>query len=46
VELLTGLLFLACYFVFGLTVDALKWAIFSPCLCADITDLRERFCDS
>src|ERR1700683_1672331 len=29
VELLTGLLFLACYFVFGLTIDALKWAVFS-----------------
>src|SRR5271169_3049161 len=29
VELLTGLLFLACYFAFGLTVEALKWAVFS-----------------
>src|SRR3979409_1266925 len=43
VELLTGLLFLACYFVFGLTVDALKWAIFSALLVVlTITDLRER----
>src|SRR5581483_9392154 len=29
VELGTGLLFLACYFAFGLTPDALKWAIFA-----------------
>ena len=43
VELLTGLLFLACYFVFGLTVDALKWATFSALLVVlTITDLRER----
>src|SRR6266576_2846235 len=43
VELLTGCLFLACYFVFGLTVDALKWAIFSALLVVlTITDLRER----
>ena len=26
VEMLTALLFLACYFVFGPTVDAVKWA--------------------
>src|SRR5580704_3277641 len=32
VELLTGLLFLACYFAFGLSVDALKWATFSALL--------------
>jgi leader peptidase (prepilin peptidase)/N-methyltransferase len=43
VELLTGLLFLACYFAFGLTVDALKWAIFAALLVVlTITDLRER----
>jgi leader peptidase (prepilin peptidase) / N-methyltransferase len=43
VELLTGLLFLACYFAFGLTVDALKWAIFAGMLVVlTITDLRER----
>lgn len=43
VEFLTGLLFLACYFVFGLTVDALKWAVFAALLVVlTITDLRER----
>jgi leader peptidase (prepilin peptidase)/N-methyltransferase len=43
VELLTGLLFLACYFVFGPTVDALKWAVFAALLVVlTITDLRER----
>jgi leader peptidase (prepilin peptidase)/N-methyltransferase len=43
VELLTGLLFLACYFIFGLTVDALKWAVFAALLVVlTITDLRER----
>jgi leader peptidase (prepilin peptidase)/N-methyltransferase len=43
VELLAGLLFLACYFVFGLTVDALKWAVFAALLVVlTITDLRER----
>jgi leader peptidase (prepilin peptidase)/N-methyltransferase len=43
VELLTGLLFLACYFAFGLSVDALKWATFSALLIVlTITDLRER----
>lgn len=43
VELLTGLLFVACYFAFGLTLDALKWAIFSALLVdLTITDLRER----
>src|SRR5579863_2353983 len=29
VEFLTGLLFLGCYEVFGLTAEGLKWAIFS-----------------
>ena len=43
VELLTGLLFVACYFAFGLTVDALKWATFSALIVVlTITDLRER----
>jgi leader peptidase (prepilin peptidase) / N-methyltransferase len=43
VELLTGLLFLASYFVFGPTVDALKWAVFAALLVVlTITDLRER----
>jgi leader peptidase (prepilin peptidase) / N-methyltransferase len=43
VELLTGVLFLACYLVFGLTVDALKWAVFAALLVVlTITDLRER----
>ncbi len=43
VEFLTGLLFLACYFAFGLTVDALKWAVFAALLVVlTITDLRER----
>src|SRR5258708_23058425 len=43
VELLTGLLFLACYFAFGFTVDGLKWAVFSALLVVlTITDLRER----
>jgi leader peptidase (prepilin peptidase)/N-methyltransferase len=43
VELLTGLLFLVCYFAFGPTVDALKWAVFAALLVVlTITDLRER----
>jgi leader peptidase (prepilin peptidase)/N-methyltransferase len=43
VELLTGLLFLGCYLVFGPTVDALKWAVFAALLVVlTITDLRER----
>jgi leader peptidase (prepilin peptidase)/N-methyltransferase len=43
VELLTGLLFLACYFAFGLTLASLKWAIFAALLVVlAITDLRER----
>jgi leader peptidase (prepilin peptidase)/N-methyltransferase len=43
VELLTGLLFLACYFAFGLTLEALKWAIFAAILVdLTVTDLRER----
>jgi leader peptidase (prepilin peptidase) / N-methyltransferase len=43
VELLTALLFLACYEVFGLTAEALKWAIFSALMIVLVfTDLRER----
>lgn len=43
VELGTGLLFLACYFVFGLNAEALKWAIFAALIIVlTITDLRER----
>jgi leader peptidase (prepilin peptidase) / N-methyltransferase len=43
VELLTGLLFLGCYFAFGLTVEALKWATFSALMIVLVfTDLRER----
>lgn len=43
VELLTGLLFLGCYFAFGPTVDALKWAVFAALLVVlTVTDLRER----
>jgi leader peptidase (prepilin peptidase)/N-methyltransferase len=43
VELLTGLLFLACYFAFGPTLEALKWAVFASLLVVlTITDLRER----
>jgi leader peptidase (prepilin peptidase)/N-methyltransferase len=43
VELLTGLLFLACYETFGLTAEALKWATFSAIIVVLVfTDLRER----
>jgi leader peptidase (prepilin peptidase)/N-methyltransferase len=43
VEFLTGVLFLACYLVFGPTLDALKWAVFAALLVVlTITDLRER----
>ena len=43
VELLTGLLFLGCYLAFGVTAEALKWAIFSAILVILVfTDLRER----
>ena len=43
VELLTGLLFLACFLVFGLTVEAAKWAAFSAIMIVLVfTDLRER----
>ncbi len=43
VEFLTGLLFLACFLAFGLTVEAAKWAIFSALMIVlTITDLRVR----
>jgi leader peptidase (prepilin peptidase) / N-methyltransferase len=43
VELLTGLLFFACYRVFGVTLDALKWAAFSAIVIVLVfTDFRER----
>ena len=43
IELLTGLLFVACYLCFGLNVPALKWAFFSCILVVlTVTDLRER----
>jgi leader peptidase (prepilin peptidase)/N-methyltransferase len=43
VELLTGILFLACYFAFGRHVEAVKWAVFSALLIVlTITDVRER----
>ncbi|HXO45160.1 MAG TPA: prepilin peptidase [Candidatus Cybelea sp.] len=43
VELLTALLFWACYFAFGLTTEALKWSIFSALMIVLVfTDMRER----
>jgi len=43
VELLTGLLFLACYSAFGLTIDTLKWCAFCALIVVLVfTDLRER----
>lgn len=43
VELLTALLFWACYRAFGLTIEALKWAVFSALVIVLVfTDLRER----
>ena len=43
VELATGLLFLACYLVFGLNAEALKWAIFAALMIVlTVTDFRER----
>jgi leader peptidase (prepilin peptidase)/N-methyltransferase len=43
VELLTALLFFACYRAFGLTPEALKWAVFSALMIVLVfTDLRER----
>lgn len=43
VELLTGALFWGCYYAFGLTTEALKWAIFSALMIVLVfTDMRER----
>ena len=43
VELLTALLLFGCYLAFGLTTEALKWAIFSALMIVLVfTDLRER----
>jgi leader peptidase (prepilin peptidase)/N-methyltransferase len=43
VELLTALLFLACYFAFGPTVESAKWTAFSALLVVlTLTDARER----
>jgi leader peptidase (prepilin peptidase) / N-methyltransferase len=43
VEMLTALLFIGCYWAFGLTVDTLKWCVFSAIMIVLVfTDLRER----
>jgi leader peptidase (prepilin peptidase)/N-methyltransferase len=43
VEALTGLLFFACYFAFGFTLETLKWCAFSALMIVLVfTDLRER----
>lgn len=43
IELLTGVLFLACYLEYGLTADAVKWALFCSILLVLVfTDLHER----
>jgi leader peptidase (prepilin peptidase) / N-methyltransferase len=43
VEFLTGVLFFACYYTFGISVETLKWAAFSAILIVLIfTDIRER----
>jgi len=43
VELMTAVLFWGCYRVFGLTVESLKWTVFSAILIVLIfTDLRDR----
>jgi leader peptidase (prepilin peptidase) / N-methyltransferase len=43
VELMTGLIFWGCYGAFGLTLESLKWAIFSAILIVlAFTDLRDR----
>jgi leader peptidase (prepilin peptidase)/N-methyltransferase len=43
VELATGLLFVACYLVFGITAEGLKWAVFAALLVVlTVTDFRER----
>jgi len=43
VELLTGLLFFACFESFGLTADTIKWSTFSAIMVVLVfTDMRER----
>jgi leader peptidase (prepilin peptidase) / N-methyltransferase len=43
VEFLTGVLFLACYYAFGISLETLKWATFSAIMIVLVfTDLRER----
>ena len=43
VELLTAVLFMGCYFAFGLTMEALKWTTFAALLVVlSVTDARER----
>ena len=43
VELLTGVLFLGCYVLFGLTLVAVKWAVLASLLVVlTATDIRER----
>lgn len=43
VELATGLLFVACYLVFGITAEGLKWAVFAALMVVlTVTDFRER----
>ncbi len=41
--MLTGLLFVGCYLMFGWSFEALKWAVFAALLVVlTVTDLRER----
>src|ERR1700683_4675899 len=43
VESITGILFVACYVAFGLSVETLKWSVFSAIMVVLVfTDLRER----
>src|ERR1700674_5672329 len=43
VELLTGLLFAACYAAFGASAEGLKWAVFASLMVVlTVTDFRER----
>lgn len=43
VELLTGVLFVACYLAFGFTIETLKWAVFAALMVVlTVTDFRER----
>lgn len=43
VELLTAILFFACFWAFGLTIETAKWCVFSAIMIVLVfTDLRER----